>query len=124
MSRSFTAGEKVYRGASLGATYTIKLIDGDSALIEGFGNQYIEKLSNLRSVVYKNSDGWYTFNDLPGRAYYVEWRDFSTPVLKWAFDFNTQLPEEAPQIGHFNPLSVLSTDEFKPVRLTTTQRIS
>jgi hypothetical protein len=124
MSKVFTVGEKVYYGGSSGFAYTIELISGDHAVIRGYSdNKLIVKLTNLTSVVYVQSEGWYTFDNLPDMAYYVTFDAYTKdPKLVWAFDFITQKLDLSPHPQGFNPLTVFAGYEFKPVKLTT-QRI-
>jgi hypothetical protein len=123
MIKTLSVGEKVYKGYG-GVAYTIEMIDGPNAVISGFGSKSIVPLSELRSIAHINSDGWYTFDHLPGKAYYVHWDQAGKPTLEWAFDFNSQKPEIAPSAPGFsvNPLTVFANEEFKPVKLTT-QRV-
>jgi hypothetical protein len=124
MSKVLTVGEKVYYRGTTGFAYTVEMIDGDSAVIKGYGgNKSIVKLTELTSVAYVQSEGWYTFDNLPGMAYYVTFDAYTKdPKLVWAFDFNTQKLDLSPHPQGFNPLTVFAGYEFKPVKLTT-QRI-
>lgn len=124
MTKIFTVGEKVYLNGRTGFANTIELIDGDHAVVATYGGgQRIVKLTELTSVAYVQSEGWYTFDNLPGMAYYVTFDAYTKdPKLVWAFDFNTQKLDTSPHPQNFNPLTVFAGYEFKPVKLTT-QRI-
>lgn len=116
----FQVGEKVYKGRLLGATYTVELVDGDSAVITGFGGKQIVKLSEIRPVVFKMDPGWFTFTHLPGMAYYIEWQDQETPVFKYGMNFATQRIEMVPKpFGSGLLYTGLDAVDFTPVKLTT-----
>lgn len=121
MTKIFTVGEKVYLRGTTGFAYEIEMIDGDHAVIKGYGsNKQIAKLSDLTSVAYVQSEGWYVFDSMPGMAYYVSFDAYNKdPKLVWAFDFNTQKLDTSPHPQNFNPLTVFAGYEFKPVKLTT-----
>jgi hypothetical protein len=124
MTKIFSVGEKVYHNGRQGFANTIDLIDGDSAVLSTYGGvKRIVKLTELTSVAYIQSEGWYTFDNLPGMAYYVTFDAYTKdPKLVWAFDFNTQKLDTSPHPQGFNPLTIFAGYEFKPVKLTT-QRI-
>lgn len=115
-SKMLTVGEKVFKGVS-GWAYTITLIDGENAVLDG---KTIAKLSELKSVVTKNSDGWYTLDTKGGKVYYVKWDDKEHPVFLFELDLLSQQITVNPHpFGYVTGAAVYPAGDFTPVKLRT-----
>ncbi len=121
MIKMMTVGEKVFKGSG-GWAYTITLIDGENAVLDG---KTIAKLSELKPVVTKNSDGWYTLDTKPGMVYYVKWGADEKPTFLFELALSTQTITVNPKpFGYVTGATVLPAGDFTPVRLTTTANLA